>query len=383
MKIGFLSHLDLNLYLFRLPIMVQLIKEGYTVYAICPKGDKFHLFREHGIEAIEYNIQRSSLNPLKELKAIYNIYRAIKPLKLDIIHTFTAKPNIYGTLAGKVAKVPTIINLVEGLGSFYIENSTKSILVRNLIEKLYKIVFSLSTKVVFVNSDDPRYLQRRGVIQQDKIQMIKSVGIDTDVYSLEKVTQESVDKLKKELHIENKIVVLMVGRAIWHKGVREFYEAAEILDHADIQFILAGDIDLGNPSSASRDFLEQGKVLWLGHRDDILELTALCDIYVLPSYREGVPRTLLEAASLGKAIVTTDTVGCREVVIDGENGFLVPVADAKQLAQKIDHLIQNPLKRKIMGENGRIRAINVFDVHHVVAQYMTLYEKFNKRDENG
>ena len=197
MKIGFLSHLDLNLYLFRLPIMKALVHKGYTVYAICPKGDKFDLFAEYGIKAIEYKIERSSLNPLKELKAIYNIYRALRPLKLDMLHTFTAKPNIYGTLAAKMVKVPKIINLVEGLGSFYIEDTRKNIIVRTVIEKLYKTVFFMSDKVVFVNSDDPTYLEEKKVIKKSQIKIIKSVGIDTEEFSPKAVDEEKIDIVKK------------------------------------------------------------------------------------------------------------------------------------------------------------------------------------------
>ena len=376
MTIAFLSHLDLNLYLFRLPIMQKLLEDGHKVYAVCPKGTHFHKFQEHGVEAIEYNIQRSSLNPFKELKAIHNIYRVIKPLKLDMIHTFTAKPNIYGTLAGKMAKVPTIINLVEGLGSFYIEDNFKSIVVRNIIEKLYKFVFSMSHQVVFVNSDDPDYLEKRGVIAKEKITIIKSVGIDTNEFNSSNISKTEIDKLRDELSLQDKIVVLMVGRAIWHKGVREFYEASDILSKYDnVQFILVGDIDEGNHSSADRDFLKSGKPIWLGHRNDVLNLTALCDIYVLPSYREGVPRTLLEATSMAKPIVTTNTVGCREVVKDGYNGFLVPIKDSQSLADKIEILIKEEDTRKIMGENGRIMAIKEFDVEQVVKQYLALYKK--------
>ncbi len=379
MIIGFLSHLDLNLYLFRLPIMKKLLEEGHKVYAICPRGDKFDLFKEHGIEAIEYNIERSSLNPFKELKAIYNIYRAIKALELDILHTFTAKPNIYGTIAGKMSKVPTIINLVEGLGSFYIEDTKKNILVRSIIEKLYKMVFLMSDKVVFVNSDDPKYLESRGVIKESQIKIIKSVGIDTEEFNPELIGQESVDLLKKSLNIEDKVVVLMVARAIWHKGVREYYEASSLLsNYKNVQFILVGDIDEGNHSSADRDFLNSGDVLWLGHRDDILELTAMSDIYVLPSYREGVPRTLLEATSMAKPIITTDTVGCREVVKNAKNGFLVPIKDAKTLANKVEYLLTHKDERNIMGENGRIMAIKEFDVKQIVKQYIKLYDDLEK-----
>lgn len=380
MTIAFLSHLDLNLYLFRLPIMKKLVEEGHKVYAICPRGDKFDLFLEHGIEAIEYKIQRSSLNPLKELKAIYNIYQALKPLDLDLLHTFTAKPNIYGTLAGKMAKVPNIINLVEGLGSFYIENTFKNIIVRTLIEKLYKLVFLMSDKVVFVNSDDPDYLESKGVIKPSQVKVIKSVGIDTEVFNPALINQESIVQLRGSLNVEGKVVVLMVARAIWHKGVREFYEAAAALSvHKEVQFILVGDTDEGNPSSADKNFLSSGNVLWLGHRDDVLELTALCDVYVLPSYyREGLPRTLLEAASMAKPIITTNTVGCREVVKNGENGFLVPIKDSKALVNKIELLLSAVDERKVMGENGRIMAINEFDVKRVVEQYLELYDVVKK-----
>lgn len=377
MRIGFLSHLDLNLYLFRLPIMKKLLEEGHEVYAICPKGDKFDAFSQHGIKAVAYDIERSSLNLLKEIKAIYNIYNALKPLNLDMLHTFTAKPNIYGTIAGRMAKIPTIINLVEGLGSFYIEDSFKNRTVRTLIEKLYKFVFNLSDQVVFVNSDDPEYLLKRNVIALNKITIIKSVGIDTHEFNPDKIKKERVESLKHDLNLEGKIIVLMVARAIWHKGVREFYKAATALsENKNVQFVLVGDMDKGNPSSADKAYLEGGDVLWLGHRDDILLLTALSDIYVLPSYREGIPRTLLEAASMAKPIVTTDTVGCREVVTEDENGYLVPVKDEIRLAEKIEYLVGHPDKQKIMGENGRIRAIREFDIKRVVEQYMELYRKF-------
>ena len=376
MKIGFLSHLDLNLYLFRLPIMQRLIEDGHEVYAICPKGDKFDLFENHGVQAVEYNIQRSSLNPFKEVKAIYNIYKAIKPLKLDLLHTFTAKPNIYGTIAAKYAKVPTIFNLVEGLGSFYIEDSFKNRLVRTLIEKLYKLVFRFSDQVVFVNSDDPKYLEEKKVIASNKITIIKSVGIDTNEFDPGSINQDEVEALKSDLGVKDKTIVLMVARAIWHKGVREFYEAATLLsEDKNVQFILVGDIDEGNPSSVDRAYLERGKVLWLGHRDDILLLTAMSDIYVLPSYREGIPRTLLEAASMGKPIVTTDTVGCREVVNDGYNGFLVSVKNSTTLAEKIEYLVNHEDKRQIMGKNGRIIAIDEFDIRKVIEQYIELYNR--------
>ena len=374
MNIAFLSHLDMNLFLFRLPVMEALVARGHNVYAICPTGSYSFKFQSYGIKHITYEIERESLNPFKEKRFIDNIYQAISPLKLDIIHTFTAKPNIYGTFAAKRAKVPVILNLVEGLGSFYIEDTFKNKIMRLIIERLYKSAFNISNCAVFVNSDDPKYMIDKGIIPEKKLKIIKSVGVDTNFFSKESVC--NVEELKSSLGLDNKLIILMVARAIWHKGVREFYEAAKSFDNDKVVFVLVGDIDKGNPSSADEKFLKKGSVRWLGHRDDIRELTAMADIYVLPSYREGVPRTLLEAASMGKPIVTTDTVGCREVVDDTINGFLVPVQDSEALVSKIEKLIKDKSLREKMGKASRKKALSEFDIQKIVMQYLDLYGKY-------
>jgi N,N'-diacetylbacillosaminyl-diphospho-undecaprenol alpha-1,3-N-acetylgalactosaminyltransferase len=375
---GFLSHLDANLYAFRTPIMKELIKKGHKVYAICPKGDKNQALKDMGCSVINYSIDRKSLNPFSEKKSINNIYHAIKDLKIDILHTFTAKPNIYGTLAAKKAGVPVILNLVEGLGSFYVKDSMKNILVRNIMERLYKKAFKLSDGCVFVNTSDPEYMLKKRLIKKEKVKIIKSVGVDTQKFSMANYSKDNLLEIRKNLQLENKIVVLMVARAIWDKGVKEYYEAASILKprHQNVEFLLAGGTDDGNHSCANEQFLNSGKVKWLGQRDDIVDLTAISDIYVLPSYREGLPATLMEASSMAKPIVTTDTFGCRDVVDDGENGFLVPVRDSVKLAEKIEILINDTNMRKTMGQKALKKAQNEFDVRKVVDQYMEYYEKF-------
>ena len=375
-KIGFLSHLDLNLYLFRTPIMQALIEKGVTVYAICPQGHYNDALKTLGCIVVNYEIERQGLNPIKEWRSVYNIYDAIKDLHLNLIHTFTAKPNIYGTFAAKKARIPAILNLVEGLGSFYIENNLKSRIVKTIMEFLYTRAFAISDKTVFVNSDDPQYMIRQHIIAPEKVLIIKSVGVDTNYFNPDAIPLKTITLLRDALHLKDQKVVLMVARAIWHKGIKEYYEAASILQNENTVFLLAGDIDEGNLSSADSNFLRQGNVVWLGHRDDILELTALCDIYVLPSYREGVPRTLLEAASMGKPIVATDVVGCREVVEHNYNGLLVPPKDATSLAMAIKSLLDNPQSARQMGEHGRIRAIKEFDTQHVVDQYLSLYQNY-------
>jgi N,N'-diacetylbacillosaminyl-diphospho-undecaprenol alpha-1,3-N-acetylgalactosaminyltransferase len=378
-KYGFLSHLDLNLYLFRTPIMRELLRRGDKVYAICPKGDKNQALRELGCEVINYEIDRKGLNPFNEKKSIDNIYHALKDLHLDVLHTFTAKPNIYGTFAAHRAGIPIILNLVEGLGSFYVKNSFKNILIRTVMERLYARAFKISNGCVFVNSDDPSYMIRKKIISENKVKIIKSVGVDTQKFSMENYSDEAIRQIKQKNNLTDKRVVLMVARAIWDKGVREYYEASKTLKqkYPDVECLLIGGTDRGNPSCASEEFLNTGDVRWLGHRDDIAELTAICDIYVLPSfYREGLPATLMEAAAMSKPIVTTDTVGCKEVVDEGVNGFLVPIKDPKALTQKIEILLNDENLRITMGQKGREKALREFDVTKVVQHYMEYYETF-------
>jgi N,N'-diacetylbacillosaminyl-diphospho-undecaprenol alpha-1,3-N-acetylgalactosaminyltransferase len=380
---GFLSHLDVNLYIFRTPIMKELIKRSHKVYAICPEGDKNQALKNIGCEVINYTIDRKSLNPFSEKKSINNIYRVIKDLEIDILHTFTAKPNIYGTLAAKKAGVPVVLNLVEGLGSFYVEDNMKNMLVRNIMERLYKKAFKLSDGCVFVNTSDPEYMIKKRLIKKEKVKIIKSVGVDTEKFSMTNYDENKLLEIRKNLKLENKIVVLMVARAIWDKGVKEYYKASNILNskYQNVEFLLVGGIDKGNHSCASEEFLENGSVKWLGHRDDVVDITAISDIYVLPSYREGLPATLMEASSMAKPMVATDTFGCRDVVDDGENGFLVPVRDFVKLAEKIEILINDEDMRKTMGQKALKKAQNEFDVRKVVKQYLELYEKHMQKTE--
>ena len=211
------------------------------------------------------------------------------------------------------------------------------------------------------------YFIDKKLVLKERAILIKSSGIDTQVFK--PIEKEKVAYTNKK----ESIVVLMIARAIWHKGIKEYYEAAKILKNENIEFIFIGDTDDGNISCASKNFLKNGNVKWLGHRNDIKDQIASCDIFVLPSYREGVPRTLLEASSMGKPIVTTNTVGCKEVVDDGINGFLVPIKDSKSLAEKIKNLANNYELRENMRKASREKALNEFDDKVIVEQYLRLY----------
>jgi N,N'-diacetylbacillosaminyl-diphospho-undecaprenol alpha-1,3-N-acetylgalactosaminyltransferase len=369
MTFGFLSHLDYNLWLFRLPIMQELVRQGHTVYAICPAGEISGSFCGHGVTHIPYEIERSSLNPLKELSAIRNIYCAIKPLELDILHTFTAKPNIYGTIAGRLAKVPRIINLVEGLGSFYLENDLKSRMIRIVIELLYTRIFKLSDTVMFVNQDDPAYLISKNIVSPEKVFIIKGVGIDTKEWKPLPKTDEWIR-------------VTMIARALKHKGVEEYIEAATLLGkkYPDVSFQFVGSPDEGNEFSVTEAFMKsQTSINYLGQQNNIRHILSQSDIFVLPSYREGLPRTSMEALSMELPIVTTDVVGCRETVDEGVNGFLIPAKNALALADAIESLINNKDLRHRMGEKSRIKAMKEFDVDKIVDKHLEVYGLQNVR----
>ena len=363
-KIAFLSHLDLNLYLFRLPIMKELVKNGYEVYAICPKGEVFDRFKEYGIKAVGYKIDRGSLNIFKELKTINNIKKTIQLIKPDILHTFMHKPNIYGNLTAHKYR----INTITGLGSFFIHEDLKSKFIRSIILFLYKITTKTTKKVIFQNSDDLNLFIKSGIVPSKKAVLIKSSGIDTNEF----IPMQKDKQLLNKLNLDTtKPIVLMIARVLKDKGVDEYIKASEILKDKAV-FLYVGDIDKGNKNSFNPDWKN---VKYLGFRKDIKELISICDIFVLPSYREGVPRTLLEAASMQKAIVTTDATGCKEVVEDNVNGFLVPIKDYKTLAKKIDILTNNKDLREKFAKNGRIKAINEFDIKVIVKKYMEVYKE--------
>lgn len=377
MKFVFLSHLDANLYQFRLPIMRALVSVGHEVVALCPHGKFFDRFAAAGIRAEESFLRRKSGSPLWELRSFWDIYIRLRRLRPDVLHTFTIRPNLYGAVAGRLAGVPRIFCAVTGLGSFYVERNVRARRIRRILNCVQRLAFRRSEAVVFQNSEDLSAYVAWGVVPARKARLIRSSGVDTQKFRPDAVEERALDELRKELRINSdRPVVLMVARAIRHKGVIEYIEAAELLRKRFPQavFLLVGGVDDGNPSSLSREYLlSQQAVRWLGYRDDIAQLTALADVYVLPSYREGVPRTLLEAAAAGKAIVTTDVVGCREVVDHGVNGLLVPVRDSRSLAEAMARLLEDDLLRQEMGRHGREKAVHEFDARHVARQYLELY----------
>lgn len=365
--IVYLSHYDGNLYLFRLPIMLAMKKSGYRVIALVPSGEYNLLLKNSGIEVINYGVIRESLNPFKELITIHQIYKKLRAIKPNILHTFTAKPNIYGAVAGWFAKVDKIFITVTGLGSFFLDNSTKSKLVRNIIIFCYKIASKIATKILFQNSDDLKLFVDKKISSKEKTVLIGSSGIDTTIWQ------------KTAINSSDLINILFVGRVIKHKGIEELVTAFLSLTkrYSNIHLTVVGDIDIGNHFLLDLEILESiktsPKISYKGWQQDTKQYYENADIFVLPSYREGIPRTVIEAMSMSLAVITTDSVGCKDTITHNRSGFLVPIKDIKSLQTALEQLITQKDLREKFGNNARKEAVNEHDISIVIKRYLALY----------
>ena len=376
-KIIFLSNSDTNLYLFRLPVMKTLAGLNWEVIALSPNGRYNNRFREYGIRFISCKMDRKSLNPFRELKSVYDIYRILKKERPDVLHTFTHKPNIYGNIAGKLSGVPIIINSHTGEGSFFIESSFKARIVQSIIRILYRITLRFSTKITFLNYDDKRIFTEEKLAEDEKTEVIMGSGIDTEEWNPSKIQADKAKKLR----------VLMASRLIIHKGVAEYVEAARLLKKkygGTAEFFLAGDFYDGNPYAVPKEYIKravQERVIeFLGWKHDLRKIVKSSDIFVLPSYREGCPKAVLEAMAMQKPIITTSTVGCKECVEDNKNGFLVPPKNVLKLAEAIEKLIQNKDLRKKFGRYSRQKCIEEFDTGIIIKRHLQMYQELLQRD---
>lgn len=323
-----------------------------------------------------------NINPTKDIQLFFEYYKLYRRLKPDIVHHFTIKPVIYGSLAARIARVPLIVNTITGLGYIFTDGERNRFWTRFAASGLYTMSEAVSNYCWFQNQYDRDYFVRKKIVKRKKSGVVFGSGVNIGYFSPDKVSKDRVYALRKELDIEKSdAVVMMVARMLYDKGVVEFVKAARKIvgKMSNTKFILVGPLAPGNPSAIPIEridgWVRQGGVQYLGRRLDIRELVHVADIAVLPSYREGIPRSVLEAAAMGKPIITTDTVGCREVVNDGENGLLVPVKNSIALQEAIERLLLNPELRTVMGEKSRQRAIKEFDEKKVIAQTLVVYEK--------
>ncbi|EJF0769296.1 N,N'-diacetylbacillosaminyl-diphospho-undecaprenol alpha-1,3-N-acetylgalactosaminyltransferase [Campylobacter upsaliensis] len=374
MRIGFLSHAGASVYHFRASIIKALKARGDEVIILVPKDEYAKRLEELNCQIVFYELKRSSLNPLIIFANFIHLKNVLKSLKLDLLQTSAHKSNTFGILAATLAKIPHKFALVEGLGSFYIDTSFKSALVRLNINFLYKLAFKFATKFIFVNESNAAFMRALG-LKEEKICVIKSVGINLKKIFPLPIPKEQKIAFLKEYQMPDKPIVLMVARALWHKGVREFYEAASILKER-ANFIFVGGCD-DNISSASVEFLQSGVVFYLGARSDVVNIIRLCDVFVLPSYKEGFPVTIMEAKACAKACVVSDCEGCVEAISNAYDGLWAKTGDAIDLSEKIALLLNDEKLRENLAQNAAKEALK-YDEEEIARKYLKLYDESMK-----
>lgn len=357
----FLSH--------RLPVALAAKKAGYEVHVATMDGPSVPVIREHGFIHHAVPMSRSGRNPLEELRSLTAFWRLFRRLKPDLVHAVTIKPVLYGGIAARLAGVPAYVAAVSGLGFIFMRQKGGFDPLRLAASVLYRFALShRNSRVIFQNPSDRAELRRIGAVQAGQAVMVRGSGVDLSVYAAVPEPQGAP-------------VAVMVSRLLTDKGVREFVEAARMTaGHVSgLRWVLVGAPDLGNPASISdeefRQWQEENVVICMGERTDIAELYQNAHIAVLPSYREGLPRSLVEAAACGRAVVTTDVPGCRDVIEPGVTGLLVPARDASALAVTVLELAGDAPRRQAMGAAGRRLAEQEFGIDQVVDAHLAVYKQ--------
>lgn len=350
----------------RLPIANKLIEEGYEVH-LATSGVFLPIYDEIGLKFHKLRISRSGKKPLTELSLIWQLFKLFSVMKPDLVHLVTIKPYLYGGIVAKIAKVPAVVSAVSGLGFVFMATGFKAKFLIALLYPLYKFSFSHKNQIViFQNNDDANFLANWGVIHSSNVRLIRGSGADLNVY---KYTPEP----------KGRVIVTFVARLLVDKGIREFIHASKILyrKKKKVDFWVAGDLDEGNPESVKTKEVESWKKLpnvkVIGFHKNIADLYSKSNIACLPSYREGLPRSLVEAAACGRAVITTDVPGCRDAIKPNKTGVLVPLKNAKALADTIESLIDNQDVRKEMGIAGRALAEKDFAIEKIVGEHIQIY----------
>lgn len=369
-KILFVVNVDWFFLSHRLPIALAAQAAGYEVHLACRFSEKGTAVKQHGFVLHELRLERSGTSLFKELKTIFAIKALVKKVKPDLIHSVTIKPVLYSGLATRFSGIARVAS-ISGLGFVFISEGFKANIVRKLVSFFYKLALRCdSTKVIFQNPTDKALFINEGIIRPEQAVMIKGSGVDLNKY---KVVEQPVGEP----------VVMLLARLLVDKGVVEFVDAARLLKSQNIscRMVLVGDID-ENPKSVSiaqlDSWVNDGLIEYWGFSDNVSESYAKSNIVVLPSYREGLPKSLIEAAACGRAVITTDVPGCRDAITPNQTGLLVPVKDAVALAEAIAKLCVDDDLRKQLGAAGRLLAQTDFDINSVVNKHLSLYQQLTE-----
>lgn len=366
-RVLLVANTDWYLYNFRLSLARLLRHEGFEVLLASPPGDFVPRLREAGFVWHPLIFDRRSLWPPKEALAFLRFLQLYRRVRPDLVHHFTIKPVLYGSLAARLLRVPAVVNAVTGLGYLYLSQGWRERVVRRTIRPLYRwVLLRPGVRLIFENPSDRDFFLLHGFCDPQRAVVIPGVGVD-------------LERFRPSREPPGRPTVVLASRLLWDKGVGEFVEAARSLKRqgCGARFVLVGEPDPGNPASIPeavlRRWVAEGVVEWWGHRDDMPEVLARAHVVTLPSYGEGVPTVLLEAAACARPIVATDVPGCREVVRHGLTGLLVPPRDPGALAQALKRLIDDPEARRRMGLAGRALIEASFDQGEINRATLEVY----------
>ncbi|WP_373370089.1 glycosyltransferase family 4 protein [Proteus mirabilis] len=361
-KIAITSNTSWYLYNFRKNTIISLIEAGFKVYTVSPVDNYSKKLKELGAEHINIKIDSASKNPLIDLYTLISFYKIFKQLRCNAVLNFTPKNNIYGTLAAKLNKIK-VINNIAGLGTLFVNDTISCKLARNL----YRYSQKYADKIFFQNNDDLSLFLEKKYVDKVQVDRLPGSGVDLSRFTL------SLSEYK------HKFRFLLVARMLYEKGITFYVEAARILKERygdKVEFCLLGFVGVNNPSAITHkqmnNWVAEGIINYLGTSDTVENELAQADCIVLPSfYREGVPKTLLEAGAMGKPIITTDNVGCRETVTHGFNGYICQPKSVSSLVDAMDRFINLPYEKKLkMGKNSRQKIETEFDERIVIKKYL-------------
>ena len=368
MKILLIANTDWFLYRFRLSLARRLRDMGWETVLASPSGPFVPQIENENFKWIALRMSRRGMTLHRELATMARIVSLYRNESPDLVHHFTMKPILYGSIAARLTQIPLIINSVAGLGYLFLTRDLLGRAMRRLLKPIFRYALSGTIlRVIFENDGDRDYFVQSGLVQQWKTNVIHGVGVDLEIFS--PMPEPPGPPL-----------VILAGRLLWDKGVGDFVEAARILQnqHVDARFALVGAPDPGNPATVSQqkvdEWVKEGVIQWWGQQEDMKEVFARCHIVTLPSYGEGLPTVLMEAAACSRPIVATDIPGCRNVVRHGKTGLLVPVNDSRTLAQALQSLISDDDLRRQFGMKGRQHVEEHFSQRLINDQTIQVYE---------
>jgi glycosyltransferase involved in cell wall biosynthesis len=370
MKIILFANTDWYLYNFRLALAKAILAQGHELVLLSPPGKYSERLKEAGFRWIPLPLERRRLNPLAELITILRIARIYHNERPDLVHHFTLKCVLYGSIAARLVRVKAVVNALAGLGHIFSNASPRAKALRQIVKLVCRVILRPS-EVIFQNPENHRAFLKLGLVCEETSHLIRGSGVDVERF-----------KPCAKQATNGGRYVLLASRLLWAKGVSDYVEAARLVRqcHPEVVFLLAGETDMGNPGAIPQSVIDewkrQGDVEVLGQCEDMRALIEKVDLVALPTYYgEGVPRILIEAAASGKPIVATDMPGCREIVQHGINGALVPVRDSKQLALAIRNILLDDERRYEMGKSSRLLACSDFSEEQVIDKTFQVYQK--------